>query len=381
MLETKNDASPKAVFISALFNDVDADDLLQTDEALRSRIAENAFAFFSERTPGEQKLRLYDISSSNGEDTITVIEALNDDMPFLVSSALAGIVDRGLNVRVASHPIYRTQRNESGEVTALSIGSASGMAMGQPESLIHFQVDAITDQKLRDELKSELEDIFRQVRVVVQDWQPMISRLRGVIDRYVTMPPPVAVDELAESVHFLKWLAEGNFTLLGLREYEFSLQNGTPHLEANKENSLGLLRDPNLRVLRREDSDREMGPIAKEFYSVDTPLIVATANFISPVQRRVPVNSIGIKLFSADGRLTGELRMVGLFSSTAYNQPVGEIPFLRHKGEKVMRALGHGQTSHSGRVLKNIIETFPRDELFQISSEELIEMCAKLVRL
>ena len=74
----------------------------------------------------------------------------------------------------------------------LSVGSSSGAFAGQPESLIHFQVDAITDQKLRDELKSELEDILRQVGVVVQDWQPMLSRLRGVIDRYVTMPPPVA---------------------------------------------------------------------------------------------------------------------------------------------------------------------------------------------
>jgi glutamate dehydrogenase len=381
MLETKNEASPRAVFSSALFNDADADDLLQTDEALRSRIAENAYEFFSERAPGEQKLRLYDISSSNGEDTVTVIEAINDDMPFLVSSALAEIVDLGLTVRMASHPIYRTQRNDKGEITQLSAGTPSAIAAGQPESLIHFQVDAITDQKLRDELRNNLEDIFRQVKTVVQDWQPMVSRLRGAIDRYVTMPPPVAVDELAESVHFLKWLVEGNFTLLGMREYQFSLRNGTPHLETSKENSLGLLRDPELRVLRREDSDREMGPIAQEFYKADAPLIVATANFISPVQRRVPVTSIGIKLYAADGKLTGELRMVGLFSSTAYNQPVGDIPFLRHKAEKVMRALGHGQTSHSGRVLTNIIETFPRDDLFQITGEELIEICTKLVRL
>ncbi len=381
MLKTRNDASAVAVFTSKFFDDVEVDELLQTDEAFRSKIIDSAFEFFSKRESGKKKVRLYDISSSDGEDAVTVIEAINDDMPFLVSSALALIVDSGFDVRMASHPIYYTERSDDGELVTLSASKPCGAAGSLAESLIHFQIDAITDQLRRDELTKQLETVFQQVDVVVEDWQPMLSRLRGVIDRYVTMPPPVAVDELSESVHFLKWLAEGNFTLLGSREYTFSIENGTPLLEENEDNSLGLLRDHKIRVLRRDDSDREMGPIAKEFYSSDTPLIVATANFISPIQRRVPVNSIGIKLFAANGKLTGELRIVGLFSSTAYNQPVEEIPFLRHKAEKVMRSLGHSRNSHSGRVLRNIIETFPRDELFQISSEELTEMCAKLVRL
>ena len=233
----------------------------------------------------------------------------------------------------------------------------------------------------RADLLERLETIFDQVRIVVADWMPMVSRLREVIDTYVTLPPPVAVDELAESIQFMKWLAEGHFTFLGVREYAFTMEGSEPHLKVKPETGLGLLRDPDMHVLRRTGSDQEMSPIAREFFSAPDLLIITKANFLSPVQRHVHTDSIGIKLYSPEGELTGELRLVGLFSASAYNESSKRIPFLRHKVDQVFRNLRFGQNSYSGRVLTNILETFPRDELFQIPSDQLTEFANELVNL
>ncbi len=346
-----------------------------------ARLAANAFDFFTERQPKTRKLRAYDFDDETEAGPVTVIEAVNDDMPFLLSSVLADLIDRGLTVRFVAHPIFRVQRDKDGHLTSLVPSESAPAGAGQAESFLHIQIDPITSEAARSDLLEGLEKIFDQVRIVVSDWMAMLGRLRETIDGYVTLPPPVAVDELAESVQFLKWLAEGHFTFLGLREYDFSMRDDGPHLTMKPETGLGLLRDPNLHVLRRMGTDSEMSPIAREFFSTPALLIIAKANFLSPVQRRMHVDSIGIKLYSAEGSLTGELRLVGLFTAEAYNQSSKNIPFLRHKVEQVFRRLGYGPNSYSGRVLANVLETFPRDELFQIATNQLTGIASDLVHL
>ncbi|NJM33614.1 MAG: NAD-glutamate dehydrogenase [Rhodomicrobium sp.] len=267
-----------------------------------ARLAINAFSFFKERPAKTRKLRAYDFDDGSGSGAVTVIEAVNDDMPFLLSSLLTEIMDLGLTARFVSHPIFRVQRDAEGRLTALASSANAAPGAGLAESFMHIEIDPVPGEEMRADLLRRLEAVLDQVRLVVADWMPMVSRLREVIDSYVTLPPPVAVDELAESVQFLKWLADGHFTFLGLREYEFSMQDGSPHLEIKPDSGLGLLRDVNLHVLRRTGSHSEMSPIAREFFSTPALLIIAKANFLSPVQRRVHVDSIGIKRFSPKAR-------------------------------------------------------------------------------
>jgi glutamate dehydrogenase len=377
-----------ARFTAALFSGTGeggVQDALSQDRMIH--LALNAFAFFKERPAKTRKLRVYDYDDGGPAGPVTVIEAVNDDMPFLLSSLLAELTRLGLAAHFVAHPIFRVHRDASGELTALVSAQAeqtdqiAPAGAGRAESFVHIQIDPLGSNKDCDDLLERLEAIFDRVRVVVADWMPMVSRLREAIDAYVTLPPPVAVDELAESVQFLKWLADGHFTFLGVREYEFTMRGTEPHLHPKPETGLGLLRDPNLHVLRRTGSDDELSPIAREFFSTQDLLIITKANFLSPVQRHVHTDSIGIKLYSAEGALTGELRLVGLFSASAYNESSRRIPFLRHKVEQVFRKLHYGQNSYSGRVLANLLETFPRDELFQISTDQLTEFAGEAVHL
>ena len=370
-----------ADFAAALFSHTDRGGEETLPPERLARVAVNAFSFFRERPAKGRKLRAYDFDDDSESGPVTVIEAVNDDMPFLLSSVLGELLDRGLAVRFVAHPIFRVQRDKGGVLTAVvQTDKAAGIA-SRAESFLHIQIDPLANEAARADLLKRLETIFNEVRVVVADWMPMVSRLREIIDAYVTLPPPVAVDELAESIQFLKWLADGHLTFLGAREYEFTLIGDQPHLQVKPGAGLGLLRDDDLHVLRRTGSDVEMSPIAQEFFSTPALLIVTKANFLSPVHRHVHADSIGIKIYSPEGALTGELRIAGLFSASAYNESPQRIPFLRHKVDQVFKRSGYGPNSYSGRVLANILETFPRDELFQISTDQLVDITDAIVRL
>jgi len=370
-----------ARFTATLFSDMGEYAREDVSADRLAQLALNAFTFYRQRDAGQRKLRLYEFDDGGAAGPVTIIEATNDDMPFLLSSMLAELNSRGLTARFVSHPIFRVHRNDSGELTGLVASHSAPVNAGHAESFVHIHIDPLTTEAQRSELHERLNAIIEDVRISVADWMPMVSRLREVIDSFTTMPPPVAVDELAESIQFLKWLADGHFTFLGVRQYDFSMKGSEPVLKMDPESGLGLLRDPDRRVLRRTGSDEEMSPIAKEFFSTPDLLIITKANFLSPVQRRVHVDSIGIKLYSPEGNLSGELRLVGLFSASAYNDSSKRIPFLRHKVDQVFRNLRYGPTSYSGRVLTNILETFPRDELFQVGSDLLTEFADRLVRL
>ncbi len=368
-----------AEFTAALFSHAGSGGDFYPPDKL-ARLAVNAYAFLKARPDKAHKLRAYDFDNDAVLGPVTVIEAVNDDMPFLLSSLLAEIIDRGLTVHFVAHPIFTVERDGHGVLTQLSAANGADGA-GHVESFLHVEIDPIGNEAELADLLRRLDEILAEVRIVVADRTAMVARLQRTIDAYGASPPPIAVDELTESLQFLRWLADGHFIFLGLREYDFSMTADGPHLEIKPNSGRGLLRNPAMHVLRRTGSATEMSPIARELFSAPALLLIAKGNFLSPVQRRVHVDSIGIKLYSEDGVLTGELRLVGLFSASAYNESLGHVPFLRHKVEQVFRRLGNGPNSYSGRVLTNILETFPRDELFQISVDQLAEMSDAILRL
>src|SRR5690606_35973411 len=111
------------------------------------------------------------------------------------------------------------------------------------------------------------------------------------------------------------------------------------------------------------------------------PLIITKANVRSRVHRRTHMDYIGVKTYRTDGSLNGELRIVGLFTSQAYVKSPRDIPILRQKVEGVLALAGHPPESHAGKSLLNVLETFPRDELFQISTDELAVWSAGILDL
>ncbi len=286
-------------------------------------------------------------------DDQTLITATMSNRAFIVDSMLAELSRHDVEIRLILHPLIETE--------------SRGLY-----SLVQIVIDEQA-AAFRKELERDLKHILDQVVRVTDDWQDMLARIGRIIVEFRTNPPPVPASDIAEAIQFLEWICDNNFTLLGLREFKYSGDKKSGTLETTEDGALGILRDPDLVLMTRGGKPVTMTPEIRHFLFRPDPLIITKANARSSVHRRTHLDYIGIKRYTVDGKLAGEVRVAGLFTSTAYTKSVLTIPVLRHKAQAVLDYTDADPTSHTGKSIINILENWPRDELFQISARRLTE--------
>ena len=362
-----------AAFSRQLFRDAQAEDLQGRTGADLAELARVAFDQFTQRLPGSPKLGL-DVTKGSA-----IISIVNDDMPFLVDSTLALLSAQGLEVRMVLHPVIGVRRDTEGRLLALD--EHGGVPEnGHRESFIHIELGGLKAGAAQA-LTSEIETTLQQVRRAVLDWLPMLARLEQVIGQLETSAPPLSVEELSESIAFLRWLLGNHFTFLGMREYRYDHNPQGLGAEAVAASALGILRDPQINLLAARASAGPLSVEVSAYLQEPSLLILTKADAQSRVHRRAQIDYCGVKLYGADGKLVGELSIAGLFTSSAYTQNPEEIPLIRRKIAAVMEASGFKPDSHSGKSLFNVLETYPRDELLQISRGELEQIASGILRL
>ncbi len=342
--------------------------------------AEGAMSSLSLRVPGIHSIRIYnptwDDEASHRRE-VTVVDVLNDNMPFLVDSVMQELTDAGIEVRLMVHPILSVVRGMSGRL--LSIGDDPD---SNRESFIHIHIARLPDAIAADQLETRLDGLLTEVRAAVDDWPRMQTLVKSVINVYRHTPPPLPPEAVAEAVEFLNWLNTDNFTFLGLREYAVGTDGDSDELTSLiPTGGYGLLRDPEVRVLRRGREMVQVTPEITEFLRQAEPLIVAKANVKARVHRHAYLDYIGIKRYDAHGRLVSEIRLLGLFTASAYTRSTHSIPYLRRKVGTIMARAGFDPESHSGRALRNILESYPRDELFQVDLDTLLDFSLSILEL
>ncbi|HVW55656.1 MAG TPA: NAD-glutamate dehydrogenase [Rhizobiaceae bacterium] len=294
---------------------------------------------------------------------VTVVTVVNDNMPFLFDSVLAEITEQAGEPLLVVHPVFAVKHGKTGVTTLLEEKDAG--EEHDRVSVIHVHVAALSDRDA-GALEKKLSAILAQVKSAVQDWRPMLARLDQAIGEYRYSDTTLKKETVAETVAFLEWLRDDNFTFLGMREYRYTGGAKSGSMERADKPGLGILKDPNVRVLRRGKETVVTTPEIRAFLTGPDPLIVTKANVKSVIHRRIYLDYIGIKTFDEKGKLKGELRIVGLFTSTAYTRSVMTIPYLRFKVKAVVAGSGFDPADHSGKALINVLESYPRDELFQI---------------
>ncbi|MDX1581843.1 MAG: NAD-glutamate dehydrogenase, partial [Alphaproteobacteria bacterium] len=302
---------------------------------------------------------------------------LNDDRPFLLASILNVVIGEGRQIHQLVHPIVSQFRDKTGERCGKDADGAEEIS----ESHIYLEIDRETDDDDLASLKDQIKDVLASIRLAVDDWQDMLAELKSARTALAEEPPEIDQEELEESLAFLDWLADDNFLFLGYREFTFD--GKADHMDAytNPEEGLGLLRDSDFAVLRDEDGLGPVSPEVREFLKRQDPLIILKGNVRSPVHRRAFVDVVGVKQFDGKGGLTGEKRFVGLFTSRAYHRRPQSIPLLRRKVQKVIEKSGFRERSHDARALVEVMQTFPRDELFQADVDEISETVLAILRL
>jgi glutamate dehydrogenase len=360
-------------FVRRYFALVAPDDIIYTSFDTLLGGALSLWEFGAKRKPGEARIRLFNplAETSGWSLEHTVVEIVNDDMPFLVDSVTAELNRRGHNIHLLLHPVLRVRRDRSGkrvEITQTLAAPTDAMV----ESYMHLEIDQETDAVEIESVRASLERILAQVRLAVTDWRAMRAKLAAVVDEIQATPPPLKPEEIEESRNFLRWLDDGNFLFLGYRRYDFMTRDGKDYLPPATDSSLGILRE-----LRPESAKRGRDPLTPEFseYARRKDLLVITkANSRSVIHRPLPMDRVGIKRYDAAGNMIGEDRFLGLFTSAAYNRSVFDIPMLRLKANRTLERAGLGPSSHAGKALVDILETFPRDELFQCTDEDLFQI-------
>jgi glutamate dehydrogenase len=370
-------------FLEALFGRVPAEDLAAYAPRTLADVAARAYEHLRQpRRAGHPDIRLLDgeVERNGHRREVTVLEVINDDMPFLLDSTLAELAEQGLEPRLVAHPILALERDAAGAlVRLLGEATTSASARTRRESFIHIQLDRIDDEAQRARLVDGLGVVYVHVAAVVRDWSAMRARVADMIRQYGTSPPPLPDDEIAEAIALLEWVCDDNFIFLGIREYGFPA--GDTAADPLAEPGLGLLRDASVRVLRRGRELVVMTPEVRAFLARPQALIITKASVKSRVHRRVHLDYIGVKLFSRKGQLEGELRIVGLFTANAYTGATSTVPYLRNKVAKVLARAEFDPASHSGRALLNVLETYPRDELFQIDEDALFGFAIDIMNL
>jgi glutamate dehydrogenase len=363
-----------ASFFTGFTRYASPEDLIHYTGAELAALVKLVFTRTARRLPGTSLVEIFDPGFDDPAFTRseTIVVAVNDDIPFLYDSCTAEIRTQGFRIAAAFHPVIATARDEA------RARNAKGKAL--KESFIVLALDGEVDKTLAEGLRAGLLKVFADVRAAVRDWKPMLARLAETTAGLKRNPPPVDAEELAENLAFLEWLAADYFTFLGCRDYVFS-SDGDGRLDPVPASGLGLLADPEIRVVRRGADRSRLTPDVRDFLTQPAPLIITKSAMRSTVHRHVHMDYVGAKIFDAKGKLIGERRFVGLFTSTAYSQLPASIPLLRRKTAQVLAESGLPAASHDGKSLQHILDTFPRDELFQISGNELLATALGILNL
>ncbi|HSR72914.1 MAG TPA: NAD-glutamate dehydrogenase, partial [Kiloniellales bacterium] len=368
-------------FLRLFYAHVAPDDMLSKDPDDLYGAALALWSHGQQRKPGTSAIRVYNPrpEQQGWKSSHTVVEIINDDMPFLVDSVTAELNRLGLEVFLVIHPIIRAERDDSGKLTALLDPEASA-GQGTRESFMHVQVSEQPAERHK-EIHDGLETVLADVRAAVEDWLPMRERLCDIVAELKQSPPPLPAEEIEEGVAFLEWLDDDHFTYLGCREYRFEGTGAKAKARVLPDRGLGILRDEQVSVF---DGLRDLGNLpadVQDFLKRPELLRCTKANRRSTVHRPVHMDTIAVKSFDEKGRVTGERLFIGLFTSVAYSRSPRFIPLLRQKVRHVAERAGLPHNSHDAKALMNILETYPRDELFQISEDELLDIATGILRL
>jgi glutamate dehydrogenase len=305
-----------------------------------------------------------------------LLEIVQDDTHFLVDSVMGELGEQGVSVRAMFHPVLALERYGQGHRRA-----AGG---GKRESTILVLVDTVASDR-RDAVVEGVRAALNDVHMAVGDFTAMAERMgRAIADLEKGVPGRQAAD-IAEDIAFLRWLQDEHFVFLGARNYDFPrTSDGSYEAEEplpQTEQALGVLRDASRPVLRRANEPAVLTSQLRRQLDLGDPVTVAKSNLRSRVHRRAYMDYVGVRRFGHDGKPSGETRFVGLFTAEAYDQPASDVPLIRRKVAKVLARAAKAAGSHNAKRLRNIVENYPRDELFQITEDDLLRIATGILHL
>ena len=364
-------------FVATYFENTDPDEIVARGPATLFALANAHWRLLDTPRP-MQGVHVRVFNPTLAEDGFvsehTVVQIVNDNMPFLVDSVTMAINRSGRTAHWIVHPLMNVVRAADGSISSVSSAAAAAASeKNSVESLILVECDRIVAETEQQALAEELRRVLADVRSAVEDWAAMLARVQAVTA--ASEKSPLSAANRAEGIAFLRWLEGRHFTFLGARDYDLKREGDSVSMVARPDSGLGILRGA------VQTTETRLSPEAAALVDSDELVLITKTMTRATVHRPAWLDYIGVKRFDESGAVIGESRFLGLYTSTAYSATVEEIPQVRQRAADVMLSAGVVPDSHAAKSLQSILDAYPRDELFQIDTATLTEHAIGILRL
>ena len=370
-------------FLKTYYDDAEQNDALSLGKVELLDLARDFWMFGNSRKIGKTSITVRpvkNVKSLGGR--YDVVEIITDDQRFLVDSIIGEITSHGIDIVALFHPIVSGYRDAKGNWRKAGETARESMI----QVLISKQSATV-----RKSLKTGIAETLSDLESVINDFEPMLGILEGNIAELSDQHGSVPKDVLDEACEFLEWIKEGNFVLLGTRTYVY--ERGKRKEEGGKGRSFdyvrpamvekscyGVLRDKTRLVLRQSSEPAAISSNVTTFLADKDPVTVAKSNLFSRVHRRVRMDYISVKHYTKKGVVKGETRFVGLFTVDAYSRSPKYVPLIRRKVKQILHRHGAEEGSHNAKRLEFVLSSYPRDELFQSSEDDLFRIASGIAQ-
>ncbi|MDP9195441.1 MAG: NAD-glutamate dehydrogenase [Pseudomonadota bacterium] len=382
MAPKAENTSMTETFSRLLLADIAPEDVADTTPETLAGIVRSLWEFCEKRSGPGSRVRVRPIAGEKtgwGTDH-AVVEIVNDDMPFLVDSVTGELNRQGYMANLVIHPVVHVARDKTGKVKELH----SRQEDGRPEPLeswMHIRLAQAISADRAESLARDLEAVLADVRAAVEDWPKMQERAQAMAADMEKASVPLPDLVRSEAVEFLQWILRNNFTFLGCRDYRFGRKSGDDQtLDVVAGSGLGILREDSAEAF--EGLGGTLSPDVRHFLKEpQQPVLLARTERRSTVHRTSPLDAILVKIFDDRGQVVGERLALGLFTSAASARSARKIPYVRQKVAEVVDRAGFDPRGHNGKALIHILETWPREELFHTSADDLFATVMGVLRL
>ncbi|MDR9828676.1 NAD-glutamate dehydrogenase [Vibrio sp. FNV 38] len=359
-----------------LFSNVSYDDLINRNESDLYGAVLSIWHHLGEKQASDVSVRVFNptVSRQGWQSTHTIVEIVVADSPFLVDSIKMALARLDLTAHLMLHGPTLVERHEG------NIVSINHQQQGELASLFHIEVDRLTTKPEMEKLKLQLLNVLNDTDLVVRDWRAMSEKLEFVTQELEQQKDYgfIKLEHYQETIQFLRWLGEHNFTFMGYKEYDLVSDGDEVELSPTSETGLGLFSQAD----RVRPVSLSQFPDSARLEALKPYLLILTkGNIQSRIHRPAYTDYIGIKKMDNRGKVIGEHRFTGLYTSAVYNQSVQTIPLVSQKVHRILEKSGYLHGSYAYKALNNILENFPRDELLQAKEKELLEIGMGVVQM
>ncbi|MCU4676174.1 NAD-glutamate dehydrogenase [Catenovulum sp. 2E275] len=386
---TQDQANLISQFARLIYRDIAADDLINRNDSDLYGAVMSLWQTLSatgssaqpktDDMPQNTQIRVFnpDLSQHGWQSSHTIVEIVTNDQPFLVDSIRMALNRLGITAHWLLYQTVIVKRDKSRQITALNPSRKQGTI--ETYTIFSIEIDRQSDNRIIDEVKAQICRVISQVDLAVTDWQSMLDKCHQVIEQVDKLPATVVdVAEKKEALAYLNWLADNKFTFLGYREYQLDAVKGGYQLSRKQQTSLGLMRGST------GDDSRMLASLpanAKALALTNRLMILTKTNALSEVHRSAHLDYVGIKQFDKSGKVIGEHRFIGLYSSDFYNDSAFDIPLIKDKVNRVLNQTGFKPNSHAYKAILNILETYPREELLHATEEEITQIALGVMQM